>query len=93
MLSLSKEQLADSLVESKAIVKVWRNKKVKSFTVKLGELEKFSEADTDPKTEDDNVKTNEVELEDIGLRFVGLTKDTRSQYNLPKNLKGVVITP
>ena len=50
------------------------------------------EADTDPKTEDDNVKTNEVELEDIGLRFVGLTKDTRSQYNLPKNLKGVVIT-
>ena len=84
--------VADSAVESKAIVKVWRNKKVKSFTVKLGELEKFSEADTDPKTEDDNVKTNEVELEDIGLRFVGLTKDTRSQYNLPKNLKGVVIT-
>ena len=26
------------------------------------------------------------------MRFVGLTKETRTQYNLPKNLKGVVIT-
>ena len=85
--------VADSAVESKAKVKVWRNKKIKSFTVKLGELEKFSEAaEPDPKTNEDDVKTNEVELDDIGLRFVGLTKETRSQYNLPKNLKGVVIT-
>ena len=84
--------VADSAVESKAKVKVWRNKKIKSFTVKLGELEKFSEAEPDPKTNEDDVKTNEVELDYIGLRFVGLTKDTRSQYNLPKNLKGVVIT-
>ena len=42
--------VADSAVESKATVKVWRNKKVKSFTVKLGELEKFSEADTSPES-------------------------------------------
>ena len=26
------------------------------------------------------------------LRFVGLTSETRTKYNLPKNLKGVVIT-
>ena len=26
------------------------------------------------------------------LRFVGLTSDTRTKYNLPKNIKGVVIT-
>ena len=84
--------VADSAVESKATVKVWRNKKVKSFTVKLGELEKFSEADTSPESNDENVKTNEVELDEVGLRFVGLTSETRSRYNLPKNLKGVVIT-
>ena len=84
--------VADSAVESKAAVKVWRNNKVKSFTVKLGELEKFSEADESPENKDENIKTNEVELDDIGLRFVGLTKETRTQYNLPKNLKGVVIT-
>ena len=36
--------VAESTVESKAKVKVWREKKVKSFTVKLGELEKFNAA-------------------------------------------------
>ena len=84
--------VADSAVESKANVKVWRNKKVKSFTVKLGELEKFSDAEVDSEEKDEDIKTSEVELEDIGIRFVGLTSDTRTKYNLPKNIKGVVIT-
>ena len=84
--------VADSAVESKAKVKVWRNKKVKSFTVKLGELEKFSDAEVDSEEKDEDIKTSEVELEDIGIRFVGLTSDTRTKYNLPKNIKGVVIT-
>ena len=73
-------------------MKVWRNKKVKSFTVKLGELEKFSDAEVDSEEKDEDIKTSEVELEDIGIRFVGLTSDTRTKYNLPKNIKGVVIT-
>ena len=84
--------VADSAVESKATVKVWRNNKTKRFTVKLGELEKFSEADKESEEKEDNVKTNEVELDDIGLRFVGLSADSRTKYNLPKNIKGVVIT-
>lgn len=84
--------VADSAVESKAKVKVWRNKKIKSFTVKLGELEKFSEADPEKKESDENVSTNEIEIEDIGLRFLGLNADLRKKYSLPSNLKGVVIT-
>ena len=63
--------VADSAVESKAKVKVWRNKKVKSFNVKLGELEKFSDAEVDSEEKDEDIKTSEVELEDIGIRFVG----------------------
>ena len=84
--------VADSAVESKAKVKVWRNKKIKSFTVKLGELEKFSEADQEKSEGDDNVSDNEIELEKIGLRFLGLNSELRKKYNLPSNLKGVVIT-
>ena len=34
--------VAESAVESKAIVKVWRDKKKRSFTVKLEKLEKYS---------------------------------------------------
>ena len=36
--------VAESAVESKAEVKVWRDKKKRSFTVKLGDLEKFNAA-------------------------------------------------
>ena len=65
--------VAESVVESKAEVKVWRDKKEKTFTVKLGELEKFNEAAKDEKKDDNKeIQTNEIEIDDIGLRFVGL---------------------
>ena len=83
--------VADSIVESKASVKVWRDKKIKSFNVKLGELEKFNETAKDEK-ESDEVQTNEIELDEIGLRFAGLNNETRQQYSISKNVTGVVIT-
>ena len=68
--------VADAAVESKAKVKVWRNKKFKNFTVKLGELEKFNNvAQEDSKTEEETI-TDEVELDNIGLRLMGLNKQT-----------------
>ena len=83
--------VADSAVESKASVKVWRDKKLKKFTVKLGELEKFNETAKNESIEED-VQTDEVELDKIGIRLAGLNSDTRSKYNIPKNVTGVVVT-
>ena len=84
--------VAESAVESKAEVKVWRNKKVKSFTVKLGEREKFDETVKNEEKKDDEVEVNEVELDDIGIRMKGLNSKTRTAYNIPKNVNGVVVT-
>ena len=42
MLNHLQRTVAESAVESKAVVKVWREIKNKKFTVKLGELEKYS---------------------------------------------------
>ena len=39
--------VAESAVESKATVKVWRNNKMQTFTVKLGELEQYSSEKSD----------------------------------------------
>ena len=83
--------VADSAVESKASVRVWRDKKLKKFTVKLGELEKFNETAKNESIEED-VQTDEVELDKIGIRLAGLNSDTRSKYNIPKNVTGVVVT-
>ncbi len=84
--------VAESAVESKAKVKVWRNRKFKNFTVKLGELEKFNEVAQGEEQKDEEVVSDELELDDIGLRLLGINKQTRDRYNIPKNVKGVVIT-
>ena len=84
--------VAKSAVESKAEVKVWRNKKVKKFTVKLGEREKFDEIAKSDEKKDEEVEVNELEMDDIGIRMKGLNSKTRTEYGIPKNVDGVVVT-
>tara|TARA_X000000950_G_scaffold156558_1_gene191979 strand:+ start:2339 stop:3796 length:1458 start_codon:yes stop_codon:yes gene_type:complete len=84
--------VAESAVESKAKVKVWRDKKSKSFTVKLGELEKFNTADNNEDDQKQEVVSEEIEIDNVGLRLLGLNKETRSRFNISKNVSGVVIT-
>ena len=84
--------VAESAVESKAKVKVWRDKKERSFTVKLGELEKFSGAPNEETDTSKDVVSEEIEIDEIGLRLLGINKETRKRFNIPKNVKGVVIT-
>ena len=84
--------VAESVVESKAEVKVWRDKKKRSFTVKLGELEKFNAAANEKADDSKEIVSEEIEIDDIGLRLLGLNKNTRSKYNISESVKGVVIT-
>ncbi len=84
--------VAESMVESKAKVKVWRDNKERSFNVKLGELEKFNMTADDKSETNKEVVTDEIEIDKVGLRLLGLNKETRTRYNIPKNIKGVVIT-
>ncbi len=84
--------VAESAVESKAKVKVWRDKKAKSFTVKLGELEKFNTAASENTEDGKEVVSEEIEIDDVGLRLLGLNQNTRTKYNISKSVKGVVIT-
>ena len=84
--------VAESAVESKAEVKVWRNKKIRSFTVKLGELEKYSSEEEKPATKRDDPPGSEVEIDKVGLRLVAINNTTREKYNINKNISGVVIS-
>ena len=84
--------VAESAVESKAKVKVWRDKKERSFSVKLGELEKFNSAANEKPEENKEIISDEIEIDDIGLRLLGLNQNTRTKYNISESVKGVVIT-
>ena len=41
---------------------------------------------------DENVEVNELEIDDIGIRMKGLNSKTRTEYGIPKNVDGVVVT-
>lgn len=36
--------------------------------------------------------SNEIEMDNIGLRFIGLNSDSRTKFGIPKSVTGVVIT-
>ena len=55
-------------------------------------MEKFNETAENKELLNENVKTEEIEIDTIGLRFAGLNNDTRKRYNIPKGVSGVVIT-
>ena len=42
--------------------------------------------------EDKDVSAVEVEIDKVGLRLMGLNKDTRAKYNINKKISGVVIS-
>ncbi len=84
--------VAESAVESKAVVKVWRDKKTRSFTVKLGELEKYSADEKNPVAKNDNPPGSEVEIDKVGLRLMAINNATRQKYNINENISGVVIS-
>ncbi|MDC3091702.1 DegQ family serine endoprotease [Rickettsiales bacterium] len=84
--------VAESAVESSAKISVWRNRKIKNITVKLGELEKFTKLDNDTSKDSDKLSEAEIEIEKVGLRFKDLTLDVRTQYKIPETIKGIVIT-
>jgi len=69
-------------------VKVWRNNKEISKKIKLGRLE--TSEDFKIKKEEKDPKTTEIESLKINVRLIE-AKDIE-QRNLPKNIKGLVIT-
>ena len=54
--------------------------------------EKFNELTQEENKKEDDVKSTEIEMDNIGIRFTGLNSETRAKYNVPNNVSGVVIT-
>ena len=85
--------VAEAAVSSSASIEIWRNKKIKKLSVKLGELEKFNKvAEKSNSTKDNEVSDVEIEIESIGLRFKDISKSLREQYNIPDDLNGAIIS-
>ena len=85
--------VAESAVSSSAKVKVWRNKKMKTLTVKLGELEQFNNVAESQEKNNDTEKSNiEIEIEKVGIRVKNIDQALRTQYRIPNDVNGAIIT-
>ena len=67
-------------------VVIWRGKKQIVLKVKIGELEAFE------KIEKAKVKIdNKNRIKNLGLQLTKITPNIRMQFNIPKNIQGVLI--
>jgi serine protease Do len=84
--------VAETKIESKVPVTLWRNGKEKSVKVMIGELEK---AEKDGALDDVRAapmdKSTTTEIDALGLSLVMIDGHIREQFGLPKDLKGVFI--
>ena len=80
--------VAQTKVNKKVIVKIWRNQKLITKTVLLGRLESSKEykAENKPESKEDEI------IESLKISVRDLTKSDLSKRELPKNLTGVVVT-
>jgi serine protease Do len=82
--------VADTEVEKSVEVEVWRDAKMMTLQVKVGELEREKEvASKFIKKKTDNKEQRQIE--ELGVRVSSITDALREQFKLAEKSKGVVI--
>jgi len=87
--------VADTAIGGKVPVSVWRQGKELKFSVKVGELEAAEEqmaAATPQDQEQKSTPQPDGAVETMGLTLSQLGAEQRQQFELPAEIKGVVVT-
>ena len=82
--------VAATKISKKVKVKVWRDGKEKTLSLKIGKLdEQIAEVSVPDKTEKSTV--GEVDIQNLGLMLSPLTPDLIERFGLSSDAKGVVV--
>lgn len=87
--------VAETPIGKEVPVSVWRDGKIVAMDIKVGELEK---AESDGKIETGSKKTTDpygskaVELDGLGVSVANISPTLRQTYNIPEDVKGIVVT-
>lgn len=84
--------VAETDIDKRVKMTVWRGGKEKTLRVLIGELEEEDvqvASRTDSSSRDG--KPDQKEIEELGVTVAELTSDIRSQYDLPDEITGLVI--
>ena len=84
--------VADTKISKNVEVVVWRDSKTRKFTVTVGNLEAYEEAQgAAPAAADSQTTEDALVIENIGLKLHPLTDGLRRHGNMPKDAQGVYI--
>ena len=84
--------VADTDIGKDVPVEVWRGERSRILSVRIGELEEEVPvlASTGPRG--DALEPEEATIDDLGVAVTTISEEMRDQFNLPEDLRGVVIT-
>tara|TARA_R110002095_G_scaffold165575_1_gene143755 strand:- start:58 stop:921 length:864 start_codon:yes stop_codon:yes gene_type:complete len=83
--------VAETPIDSKVKVVLWRDGKEKTVKVKIGELEKAEEEGKLEDTQEPQIENNGLDVEVFGLTLAPITPALRDQFGYGDELKGVFI--
>lgn len=87
--------VAETDIESKADISYWRDGKARKGKVKIGELEKAEDkgliAGVPAKDSDESYDSG-VDIEDFGMVVVPLTNQLRKNFDIDREVQGIVVT-
>ena len=84
--------VAETDIGKRVPVEVWRNERMVTIGVKIGELEEEVPILASTGPSGNALEPEEAAFDDIGITVTSITDQMRSQFTLPDDLKGVVIT-
>ena len=86
--------VAETEIGSTATLKIWRDGKIITSTITVGELEKAEEQGklTLGNATPEDPKTTATDLKNLGLSLSALTPLLKENFEIPANAKGVLVT-
>jgi serine protease Do len=85
--------VAETNIDQRVPVKLWRRGEEKTLQVKVGELEAAEEQGLLAAAPEETVpRTSAPTVDALGMKLSGITTELRQQFELNENLKGVLVT-
>ena len=84
--------VAETDIGKSVPVEVWRNERLVTVGVQIGELEEEVPILASAGPRGQAIEPEEAAIDDIGITVTSITEQMRAQFTLPDDLRGVVIT-
>ena len=84
--------VAETKVNSKSIITIWRNEKKKNLNVVIAEMKEEEKQVENSKDNNETETLKSDYFEQLGITLSTITKDVRMSQNIPEDVSGLLVT-